>query len=144
MIHEKNFLYYLSQIRQKLFFYLEKQMAHHGIHDIAPSYGDILYVLDKKGVLTLQQLASLTMKDKSTVSSVVTRLERLGYIQKKINNDDKRLTLISITHKGKKYKPLLLELSRAMNKKCFYGISKDEKAMLFKILQKIYENADRL
>jgi predicted transcriptional regulator len=39
---------------------------------------------------------------------------------------------------------VLLELSRAMNKKCFYGISKDEKAMLFKILQKIYENADRL
>ena len=67
-IDESNFLYILTNIRQRLFKFLESELAKENIKEIAPSYGDILFVLDQKGTLTMQEVARHTIKDKSTVS----------------------------------------------------------------------------
>lgn len=139
-IDETNFLYTITSIRQRLFKFLESELAKEGIKDIAPSFGDILFVLDLKGTISQQELAKHTMKDKSTISSVINKLETAGYITKEKATDDARFTNLTLTPKAKKLRPLLFGISRKMNAKLFEKINEQEKATLFKLIGKVYNN----
>jgi len=139
-IHQGNFLYAISKIRQNLFSFLEKEMADKKITDISPSDGDILFALDRQGPLSVQEIAALTVKDKSTVSSVIKKLEERGFVIRERSGDDSRYVIITLTEKGKKIKPLLWKISASMNEKMFKGLSDREKQQLFELMEKIYAN----
>jgi MarR family transcriptional regulator, organic hydroperoxide resistance regulator len=139
-IDESNFLYAITSIRQRLFKFLEGELAKEGIVDIAPSFGDVLFVLDLKGKITMRELARHTMKDKSTISSVINKLESGGYIMKEKDAGDARFTNLTLTRKAKKLRPVLLAISKKMNAGLFEGMSDKEKAALFRLLGKVYRN----
>jgi DNA-binding MarR family transcriptional regulator len=139
-VDETNFLYTLTNIRQRLFRFLRKELEQEGIRGVAPSYGDILFVLERKGTVTLQEVARHTIKDKSTISSVINKLEAGGYITKARDTSDARYTRLSLTAEAKEMKPALLRISDRMNRKIFQGLSGDEKRTLFRLMEKIYEN----
>ncbi len=138
-----NFLFVLSKIRQQQFAFLESALAARGVDDISPSYGDILFVLDQRGPLSLQEIARLTMKDKSTVSAVIKRLEVGGYVVKKRNDEDSRFVSIGLTKKANVLRPIMWEISRAMNGGLFDGLSEREKSDLFRLIGKVYANTSR-
>jgi MarR family transcriptional regulator, organic hydroperoxide resistance regulator len=133
-------LFSLTRIRQRLFAFLEAELAKNNIKDVPPSYGHILFVLDQKGPLTLLELARYAEKDKSTVSSVIKRLEESGYVIKVKGKDDGRSVKIKLTARAKKIKPLVWEISGAMNEKLFSGLSREEKKMLFELIGKVCNN----
>lgn len=139
-INQKNFLYTITKIRQKLFAFLEGELLKNKIQDLAPSYGDILYIIDNHGPLTLQEIALHVSKDKSTVSSVIRKLEENGYVTKTKVKDDARFVKIALTAKAKRSKNVLLKISGNMNERIFKGLSDDEVNNLFSILNKIYNN----
>jgi MarR family transcriptional regulator, organic hydroperoxide resistance regulator len=143
-VHRGNFLYTMNSIRQSLFAYLETEMAKQNISDIAPSHGDILYILDKKGQLHLHDLSELSLKDKSTITSVINHLEKSGYVTKVRDSSDKRQVNIEVTEKARKIRPALARISERMNAKLFEGISPEEKAVLFNLMTRISRNADEL
>jgi DNA-binding MarR family transcriptional regulator len=137
---ETNFLYTITSIRQRIFKYLENELTKAGIRDVAPSFGDILFVLDLKGPLTMQELARLTMKDKSTVSSVVSKLEKAGFVRKDKGMEDARFTTLSLTPKASDLRPVLMRISDSMNAMLFNGFSAHEKNQLFELIQRIADN----
>jgi DNA-binding MarR family transcriptional regulator len=139
-ISEANFLYSITYIRQRLFRFLSRELAKRGIGEIAPSYGDILFVLDQKGTVTMQEVARHTIKDKSTVSSVINKLEAGGYIVKERDAADGRYTNLTLTPKARKLRPVLFEISKEMNEKLFEGFTEEEKQTLFRLMEKIDGN----
>ena len=139
-IKDSKFLYVLTNIRQRLFTFLEKELAKENITGIAPSDGDILYVLDRKGTITLQELARHTIKDKSTISSVVKKLEASGYVTKERDVRDARRTNLRLTSEARRLRPVLFEISRRMNAKLFRGFTEEEKIILFTLIGKVYRN----
>lgn len=139
-VNQSNFLFVLSKIRQKQFTWLEAEMSRSGISDISPSYGDVLFVLDVKGPLTLLEIAEGTKKDKSTVSSVVKRLEEAGYVTKEKGEGDGRFVKIKLTPKAKKVRAKLMNISQAMNEKLFDGFTEKEKKTLYSLMDKLYGN----
>ena len=139
-IGEANFLYTITSIRQRLFKLLRRELAEHGIEGIAPSYGDILFVLDQKGAITPQEVARHTIKDKSTVSSVINKLEAGGYISKAKDGRDGRSINLTLTPRAVRLRPVLLAISKKMNARLFEGFSTEEKQTLFRLLEKIYRN----
>ena len=143
-VHRGNFLYTLNSIRQSLFAFLESELASENIRDIAPSHGDILYILDKKGKLHLHDITKLSLKDKSTITSVINHLEKSGYVTKARDNKDKRLVNIEATEKARKIKPALNKISEKMNAKMFEGLSAEEKTLLFNLMARISHNVDKL
>jgi DNA-binding MarR family transcriptional regulator len=143
-VHRGNFLYTLNSIRQSLFAFLESEMARENIRDITPSHGDILYILDKKGKLHLHDITKLSLKDKSTITSVINHLEKSGYVTKARDNKDKRLVNIEATEKARKIKPALNKISEKMNAKMFEGLSAEEKTILFNLMARISHNVDKL
>ena len=139
-ISDANFLYIITNIRQRLLRFLSRELAEKGIEGIAPSYGDILFALDRKGTLTMQEVAKHTIKDKSTVSSVINKLESLGYIAKERDATDGRYTNLILTEKAGKLRPVLFAISKKMNMKLFEGFSEEEKQTLFRLMEKLYRN----
>ncbi|MEN6446231.1 MAG: MarR family transcriptional regulator [Syntrophaceae bacterium] len=139
-ITEANFLYTLTNIRQRLFRFLGSELAKKGIEGIAPSYGDILFVLDQEGPLTMQEVAQHTLKDKSTISSVINKLEAGGYIVKEKDAVDGRYTNLTLAPKAASMKPVLFEISKKMNARLFEGFSAEEKQTLFRLMGKVYRN----
>lgn len=135
-----NFLYTLSKIRQNIFAYLEAEMSAKNISGISPSDGDIIFVLDIRGPLTLLEIARYTMKDKSTVSPVIKKLEKSGYVTKEKQEHDGRFVKIKLTARAKKLKPRLLEISGAMNLRIFNGLTEEEKSMLFSLISRVHDN----
>jgi len=143
-VHRGNFLYTLNKIRQSLFAYLESELAKQGIRGIAPSHGDILHILYKKGTLHLRDLTELSLKDKSTITAVISRLEENGYVTRVRDNHDKRLVNIQFTAKARTIKPALEQISEKMNSQLFEGLSEDEKITLFNLMAKVSHNAKKL
>lgn len=139
-INETNFLYSITSIRQRLFKFMEKELSNRNVEGIAPSYGDVLFVLDQKECQTVQDVVKYTNKDKSTISSVLNKLETNGYIRKDKDTNDARITNITLTPKAKKLRPILYEISKDMNNRMFDGLSETEKETLFKLMGKIINN----
>ena len=143
-VNRDNFLYTLTKIRQRLFAFLEAGLAGNNIRDVPPSWGHILFVLDRKGPLTLQELADGAEKDKSTVSSVIKRLEEGGYVVKEKGKGDGRFVRIRLTARAKRIKPLIWKISDAMNEQLFSGLNAAEKNRLFELLGRVCDNAERM
>ncbi|MDD5312415.1 MAG: MarR family transcriptional regulator [Dehalococcoidia bacterium] len=139
-VHRGNFLYALNWIRQRLFAYLESEMSKENIGDITPSYGEVLYMLQRKGTVNLSDITKMSHKDKSTITGVINQLEKNGYIIKKRDNQDRRFVYIEPTEKSKKVQPALRNISEKMNSRLFKGLSEEEKETLFKLVSKISEN----
>jgi len=143
-VHRGNFLYTLNSVRQSLFAYLESELARQGIRGIAPSHGDILHLLDRKGTLHLRDLTELSLKDKSTITAVISRLEKNGYVTRVRDGNDKRLVNIQVTDKAEAVKPALQKISDKMNAQLFEGLSAEEKAALFNLMTRISRNVEKL
>jgi DNA-binding MarR family transcriptional regulator len=58
-----------------------------GYEEIAPSHGDLISVLMFRGEMTKTELANVINRDRSTVTVLIKKLEKLGIIATSEVND---------------------------------------------------------
>ena len=133
----KHIISLISFIHREADKFLENQLRKHNITGIAPSHGDILFNLYKYESLTMQQLAKLIDRDKSTVTVLVNKLVELGYISKTPDSQDARVYNISLTAKGNELRPVFAEISEGLLAKVYADFRPEEQTQLLKLLQKI-------
>jgi DNA-binding MarR family transcriptional regulator len=136
----KFIIHLISRIHDKSNKFLIKELRNHQIKGIAPSHGDILGALCMADELKMKDLAALINKDKSTVTSLVNKLIALGYIEKKSDPSDNRITLIRLSQKGLFLKPEIIRISRKMNSQACRNLSNKDKKILVALLAKINNN----
>ena len=74
-------------------------------YKMTPEQWMILISLWSTGTpLNQSEIVQLTLKDKHTVSRIIQRLERDGWIKKKADPNDARVTVIQLTKKGISFK----------------------------------------
>lgn len=117
--------------------FIESELKKNKIGGIAPSHGDILFQLYKNDTLTMQQLAKLIDRDKSTVTVLVDKLVKYGYVDKKEDIHDARVYNLSITRKGKELQPVFEKISKRLQEKVYSEFSAEEKKRIVQLLQKI-------
>jgi len=133
-------IYLIGRIREKANLYILKELVQLGLKDIAPSHGDILATLFQHGECTMTDIANSINRDRSTVTSLVNKLIKLGYILSKKDVNDSRSTIIFLTEKGKELEPGFKKISQRLYNIEYKGISDNEKEIFEKILEKIYNN----
>lgn len=70
-------------------------------YGITPEQWNVMATLWSTGKpLNQSEITQLTLKDKHTVSRIITRLERGGWIKKTTDSRDARITVIKPTKKG--------------------------------------------
>ncbi|WNR42703.1 MarR family winged helix-turn-helix transcriptional regulator [Paenibacillus roseipurpureus] len=117
--------------------WIEEELHQAGVEGLAPSHGDILFRLYKSESLQMNQIASLIRRDKSTVTVLVNKLIKLGYVSKQQDTSDSRISHICLTPKGKELEPIYEDISRRLIDKVYENFNPDEKEQLMNLLSKI-------
>lgn len=130
----------ISKIRQKVNVFIVSEISKNGIDGIVVSHGDIIYALFKKQKLTMAEIAEKIAKDKSTVTALVDKLVRLGYVTKERDAEDTRVVYVTLTPQGHELEPIFEAVSHKVLEVFYLNISEEEKEDLIKILSKIENN----
>ncbi|CAN7273666.1 MarR family winged helix-turn-helix transcriptional regulator [Paenibacillus sp. LjRoot153] len=115
-------------------------MMKYGIDGIGTSHGDIFYALFKNPKLTMADISKKINKDKSTVTALVDKLVRLGYVTKERDKEDTRVVYVALTNKGSELEPIFETISKELLDMFYLNISEKEKEDLLNVLKKIYGN----
>jgi len=79
-------------------------------------HADILAVLRIYGEPTLSKVADKINLDRSTVTALVSKLEKFKYVQQRMNETDRRSSILFLTKKGKGLVPEFESIGNA-----YYG-----------------------
>jgi len=78
-----------------------KLLKKHDMEDINPAQGRILFALWQGDGISIQELSNKTSLEKSTLTSMLDRLEKSGFVVRVPSKEDRRKILIKLTDKGK-------------------------------------------
>lgn len=120
--------------------YLKREMKKYGLHGFVPTHGNIIFALLNNEQLTMKDLATVIRRDKSTVTTLVTKLENLGYVERHTCPDDNRGSLVRLTRKGRELRETFEAISNGLIETGLKGLSSAEKEQLAETLQKIIDN----
>lgn len=133
-------IFLIGRIQYKAYKFLTREMRAHDIHGLAPSHGEILGSVMFRGPLSMTEIARIIDKDKSTVTALVNKLIRLGYVEKRKHGTDNRFSLIAATQKGEALKPAFISIARKLRSHSYKDIPDDERETLVRLLSKLNEN----
>ena len=142
-MNDKYIVYFLSKTKKKMTRFIEKALKEKGLVDLVPSYGNILTVLyNNNGILSMNEIGQLLGKDKSTITALVNKLSKLGYVKKEKCIEDRRVTYITFTEKGKSIEVKVNDISEKVNLIAYKNFSKEEKDIFLRLLKKMNNNFD--
>lgn len=110
----------IHQISGRIF---SKILKKAGIDEINPAQGRILFVLWKKDEIPISELARKTQLSKSTLTSMLDRLEKTGYIVRVPSKADRRVILIKRTEKDKLLESKYIQVSDEMTNLFYDGFT---------------------
>ncbi|MFH1699089.1 MAG: MarR family transcriptional regulator [Candidatus Zixiibacteriota bacterium] len=103
-----------------------KKLKGHNIDIINPAQGKIMFVLWKNDGLSISELAAKTSLGKSTLTSMLDRLENAGHLKRVASDSDRRKFLLYRSCKDKKMEKLYTEVSEEMNRLFYKGFTSTE------------------
>lgn len=135
-----NTFFLIGRIKEHYKAFLEKELKKRGMKNIVTSHADIIVALRISGELTLSEVANKINRERSTVTTLVDKLENLGYVQQRKNETDNRSSFLSLTEKGKSLIPEFQSITKVLFEKAIEGISKEEWSYFRKVLEKLHKN----
>ncbi|UCC11230.1 MAG: MarR family transcriptional regulator [candidate division WOR-3 bacterium] len=126
----------IHQIAGRIF---GKKLRNAGI-DLNPAQGRIIFVLWHTDRIPISELAQKTSLGKSTLTSMIDRLEASGYVTRIPCSEDRREILIERTDKDKAFEKIYTRLSGDMTRLFYHGFSNKEISQFEDCLVRIYEN----
>lgn len=117
-----------------------RELVKRGHEGLAPSHGEILSLLLFKGELTKTEIAASINRERSTVTTLIKKLEALGYIKSRVNETDARSTIVSLTEKGQLMKTDFIEISEMLYERQYKGMTKGQIESFRRGLLKMHEN----
>ena len=119
-----------------------RMLKTHGI-EINPAQGRIIFVLWQNDGIPIADLAKRTSLGKSTLTSMLDRLERAGYVRRVPSPEDRRMVLIERTEKDRAFQQLYEQVSQEMTALFYDGFSADEIDRFEGDLVRILDNLDQ-
>jgi len=103
-----------------------KILAKHELNEISPAQGRILFVLWQKDGISIQELAKKTSLGKSTLTSMLDRLEQAGFVKRVPSKEDRRAILIKLTEKDRECQDLYAKITKEKTELFYKGFTTKE------------------
>src|SRR4030042_3342658 len=126
----------IHQLGQRIF---TKKLKKFDLENNA-AQGRIMFVLWRKDNISIQELSKETSLGKSTLTSMLDRLEKMGYVKRIPSSTDRRVLNIARTKKDESYEDLYVAVSKEMGDLFYAGFSKEEIAQLDNYLERLFKN----
>ena len=138
---DKYIVHFISKTKKRMIKFIEGELKNSELNDLIPTHGNVLTALyESSEKLTMKDIAQIISKDKSTVTPLINKLVKLGYIRKQKSDADGRVTFIELTEKGRAVRPSYENISRKINATAFNGFSDEEKKEFLQLLKKLNKN----
>jgi DNA-binding MarR family transcriptional regulator len=140
LIKETEGGFLISQIKQIQGRIFEKLLSQAGIEEFNGAQGRILYILWQTDYVPIVELSKKTGLAKTTLTSMLDRLETKGLICRNFDKSDRRQVKISLTEKAKALSEDYNRVSMQMNEIFYKGFSDNEIVQLEKLLNIVVQN----
>ena len=108
--------------------------------EINPAQGRILFVLWREDGIPIRELAKRTSLGKSTLTSMLDRLEEAGYSGRERSEADRRVILVKRTDKDRAAQAAYERVSKAMSDVYYRGLAEAEIDAFERTLERILDN----
>lgn len=129
-----------SQVRERANALIVAELERRGAAGLAPSHGAILVQLYRQGPLPMNRLASLIGRKKNTLTSLIAKLEALGYVARQPDPKDSRVSLIAPTDQALRFRRDFEEISRLLLDKAWGDMPPDQREALVRGLEQVANN----
>ncbi len=133
----------ISRIHQLQGRTFEKLLRESGVDAFNGPQGRILYVLWEHETLTITEIGRLTSLAKTTLTSMLDRMEQAGLIMRIPDKKNRRQIFVTITEKAKGFKADYDRVSELMNVLFYQGFSFEQIEGFENTLRKIIDNFEK-
>ena len=132
----------VAQVHQLAGRLFSRILREHGIGELNPAQGRIIFALWREDGLTQAELAARTKLDKSTLTLMLKRLEEAGQIQRQGDATDARIRRVHLTALNRKLHETYRTASEEMVHHYYRGLEKAEIALFEATLRRIIINLE--
>lgn len=122
----------IHQITNRIF---KQMLKEYGIKELNPGQGRILFALWQNDNISIHELSLKTQLTKSTLTTMLDRLENAGFLERK-KGKDRRIIKVILSEKSKNIQKKYVEVSKKMTE-VFYGTLTEEEIDEFEDYLKI-------
>lgn len=126
---------YINRLNQK---HLARMFKPHDIGS-GGHHSYLKAILQRPGV-NQDQLTNDLKFDKATTARSVRQLEEAGYIERRVDPNDRRAYLLYPTKRAVDFEPVLYQTLLAANEQLTSSLTDEEKEQLWQLLNKIYHS----
>lgn len=131
------FLISITNASMRSFF--NRAIKENDIEATAEQWGLLNIIQGSPGIIQ-SDIAEKSLKDKTNVTRMLDLLEKNRYIERKSDNNDRRLYRIYITSNGESLLKNLIPIANKINEKATQGLNKEELKIFIKVLNRINNN----
>ena len=115
-----------SQIKQISSRIFEQMLEDYEIREFNGAQGKILYVLWECGEIPISQISHRTSLARTTLTSMIDRMEQGGMVKRRQNPENRREILVSITPEAQRLRKEYDAVSQQINEVYYRGFTKKE------------------
>jgi DNA-binding MarR family transcriptional regulator len=142
VIAKKNGGFLISRIKQVSGRIFEKLLAEAGVDAFNGAQGRILYVLWQRDGIPIVELSKKTGLAKTTLTSMLDRMEQAGLINRVYDSGDRRRIRISLSEQARRLSGAYHRISDTMNAIYYAGFTDEEILDFENYLQRILDNLE--
>lgn len=131
---------YISRVHHKGASYIDELLRKKGIRNLSYSHIRIIIILSIYNRISMKEISELISKDKSTVTTLVNKLEKLGYVKKITCQRDRRVTYLKLEEKAEKIVETVFQVANLFHQKVESILTKEEISTLFILMEKLIKN----
>jgi DNA-binding MarR family transcriptional regulator len=134
--------YLINQIQKTSSRKFNELLKEKNIDEFNGSQGVILYSLWNNKELTIKEIGKITGLAKTSLTSMLDRMEEKGLIRRKDNSEDKRSIKIMLTDKAKELEKDYNDISNKMSNTFYKNFSDKEINEIENYLERIISNLE--
>ena len=127
----------IHQLSNRIF---TKKLKEYGLDELNSAQGRIMFVLWREDNISIHELSKKTQLSKSTLTSMLDRLEKAGFIKRVHSSKDRREIIIKLTEKDRSLQDKYVDVSKEMNKLFYNKLSEVEIDEFENYLRRILDN----
>jgi len=132
----KHICFNLRRVMRLLYDYYERRLSP---FDLTPPQYFVFNALWMGDGITIGELGARVSLDSSTLTGIIDRMEKSGYIERKPNPNDRRSVLVFLTERARGLGPHILDFADELDATLKQPFSKKDMATFERVLRAIGE-----
>ena len=127
----------IHQITNRIF---NQMLKDYGIEELNSGQGRILFALWQEDNIPIRALSIKTQLTKSSLTTMLDRLESAGYLKRERDENDRRQFIVKLSEKSKNLQIKYVDVSKKMTELFYRTLTEEEIDQFEGYLRKILNN----